>query len=154
MGHAWLADITARATSANQLGLLGFGGDLGGYHVVPEQPGAFLLDDVVLGVEQRHKHDDLSSVRENDYRDVFLSWWPAKGVSLVAAYAELGNIANRPQQSGAYIRSRFAGERAHSTRTAPAYRCCDHHSTTRCSALALGTARRAMEWSKVTSRAC
>src|SRR5690348_12868206 len=35
-GHTWLADLTLRASEANQLGLLGFGGDLGGYHALAD----------------------------------------------------------------------------------------------------------------------
>jgi hypothetical protein len=103
-GHTWLADLTLRETEANQLGLLGFGGDLGAYHLVPEGSlGVFLTDNLVLGAEERDKHNDLSSFRENDFRDLFLAWWPTKHFSATLAYADLGNIANKAAQSGPYV---------------------------------------------------
>jgi hypothetical protein len=103
-GRTWIADLTLRETEANQLGLLGFGGDRGGYHLVPEASlGVFLTDDVAFGAEERHKHNDLSSFRENDFRDLFLAWWPTKHFSATLAYADLGNIANKPSQSGPYV---------------------------------------------------
>jgi hypothetical protein len=103
-GRTWIADLTLRETEANQLGLLGFGGDLGGYHLVPEGSlGVFLTDNIVFGAEERHKHNDLSSFRENDFRDLFVAWWPTKHFSATLAYADLGNIANKPSQSGPYV---------------------------------------------------
>ncbi len=102
-GRTWVADVTLRGTEANQLGLLGFGGDRGGYHLVPEGSlGVFLTDNIAFGAEERHKHNDLSSFRENDFRDLFLAWWPTKHFAATLAYADLGNIANKPSQSGAY----------------------------------------------------
>jgi hypothetical protein len=103
-GRTWLADLTLRGTEANQLGLLGFGGDRGGYHLVPEASlGVFLTDNIAFGAEDRHKHNDLSSFRENDFRDLFLAWWPTKHFAATLAYADLGNIANESSQSGAYV---------------------------------------------------
>lgn len=103
-GRSWLADITLRATEANQLGLLGFGGDLGGYHVVPEGSlGVFLADALVLGGEYRHKANDLSAFREDDFEDVFLAWWPAQWASLTVGYADLGSIAGKAGQQGSYV---------------------------------------------------
>jgi len=103
-GRTWIADLTLRETEANQLGLLGFGGDLGRYHLVPEGSlGVFLTDTIAIGAEDRHKHNDLSSFRENDFRDLFIAWWPTKHFAATLAYADLGNIANKPSQSGAYV---------------------------------------------------
>jgi hypothetical protein len=103
-GRSWLADLTLRATEANQLGLLGFGGDLGGYHLVPEASvGVFLEDSLALGGEYRHKVNDLSAFREDDFKDAFLAWWPASWVSLTFAYANLGSIAGKADQQGPYV---------------------------------------------------
>jgi hypothetical protein len=103
-GLAWLTDLTLRETEANQMGLLGFGGDLGGYHLEAEGSlGVFLADNLVLGGEYRQKPNNLSVFREQDYKDAFLTWFPIKYVSITAAWAFLGNIANQPSQQGAYI---------------------------------------------------
>jgi hypothetical protein len=104
LGRAWLADLTLRATAANQLGLLGFGGDRGAYHLVPEASiGTFLTDALVLGGEYRHKANDLSAFHEDDFKDLFVAWWPAPWASLTIAYADLGSIAGKSGQQGSYV---------------------------------------------------
>jgi hypothetical protein len=104
LGHSWLADVTLRASDANQLGILGFGGDRGNYHVLAEGSlGVFLSDHVVLGGEYRQKPDNLSAFREDDYKDAFLSFIPLKYLSLTVGYADLGNIADKPHQHGSYL---------------------------------------------------
>jgi Protein of unknown function (DUF3034) len=103
-GRSWIADLTLRETEANQFGILGFGGDLGGYHLMTEGSlGAFLLDNLLLGAECRQKPDNLSAFRENSADDLFLVIFPWKYLSLTAAYVNLGNIANRPGQHALYI---------------------------------------------------
>jgi hypothetical protein len=103
LGRTWLADLTLCETDANQLGLLGFGGDLGQYHLEPEASlGMFVTDDIVAGVEERRKPNNLSVFRENEFKDVFLVWWPIKYLSFTVAYADLGNIANQSGQRGVY----------------------------------------------------
>jgi Protein of unknown function (DUF3034) len=104
LGRTWLMDVTFRESEANQLGLLGFGGDRGGYHLLTEGSlGVFLTDNLVLGGEYRQKPNNLSAFRENDFKDVFLSFIPVKYFSLTVAYADLGNIADKPGQHGAYV---------------------------------------------------
>jgi hypothetical protein len=104
LGLSWIADVTLRATEANQLGLLGFGGDLGGYHPEAEGSlGVFLTDELVLGGEYRQKPNNLSAFREQDFKDAFLAYFPVKYVSITGAYAYLGNIANKPSQGGPYL---------------------------------------------------
>jgi hypothetical protein len=103
LGRTWLADLTLRETDANQLGLLGYGGDRGGYHLEPEASlGLFLTDDIVAGIEERRKPSNLSAFRENEFKDLFLAWWPIKYLSITVAYADLGNIANQSAQRGIY----------------------------------------------------
>jgi hypothetical protein len=103
-GRSWLTDLTLRETAANQMGLLGFGGDQGNYHLVAEASvGVFLTDELVLGGEYRQKPNNLSAVREQDFKDAFLSYFPVKYLSLTGAYADLGNIADKPSQHGPYV---------------------------------------------------
>ncbi|MBW8078430.1 MAG: DUF3034 family protein [Gallionella sp.] len=102
--HTWLADVTLRESEANQIGLLGFGGDLGGYHLLAEGSlGVFLTDHVVLGGEYRQKPNNLSAFREDDWQDIFLAYFPIKNLSITAAFANLGNIANKSGQRGYYV---------------------------------------------------
>lgn len=104
LGRSWLADLTLRASDANQLGILGFGGDRGDYHLLAEGSlGVFLSDNVVVGGEYRQKPNNLSAFREDDFKDLFLSFIPVKYISLTVAYADLGNIADKPRQRGSYI---------------------------------------------------
>jgi len=103
-GHSVLADVTLRESNANQLGILGFGGDQGNYHLLGEGSlGVFLCDYTVLGVEYREKPNNLSAFRENAFKDVFLAIVPVKYLSLTVAYVDLGNIADKPNQRGSYI---------------------------------------------------
>lgn len=104
LGRTWLANLTARSTRGNQMGILGFGGDQGGRKLLAEASlGVFLHDNVVLGVEYRQKPDNLSIFREDDFKDVFVAWIPVKYLSLTVAYADLGNIADKAHQRGSYI---------------------------------------------------
>jgi hypothetical protein len=104
LGHSWIADLTVRYSEANQMGLLGFGGDLGTYHLLPEASiGCFLTDHLIAGVEYREKPNNLSSVREEDFKDAFIAYVPVKWLSLTVAYAQLGNVATKPDQAGPYL---------------------------------------------------
>jgi len=109
LGGAWgrnaLATVNLRATRANQLGLLGFGGDKkDSYSLQPEFSGAILLtDQLALGYEYRWKPDNLSAFKEEDFQDVFVAWFPHRNVAITAAFAKLGTIAGKGKQDGAYI---------------------------------------------------
>ena len=109
LGAAWgrnvLGNLTLRATRANQFGILGFGGDLGNRHqLMPEASLAVLLrDDLALGAEWRAKPDRLSAFKEENAWDVFVAWFPHRNLSLTAAWLELGNIADKPDQRSLYL---------------------------------------------------
>ncbi|MGH7082510.1 MAG: DUF3034 family protein [Acetobacteraceae bacterium] len=104
LGHTWLADLTLRASEANQLGLLGFGGDLGGYRLLAEgSVGMFVTDQMIFGAEYRQKPNNLSAYREDNFEDVFLAYFPVKYLAITAAFADLGNIADKPGQRGYYV---------------------------------------------------
>jgi len=103
--RTWLVNATLRATRANQMGILGFGGDRNDRRklVAEGSLAAFLSDALVLGAEYRQKPDNLSSFHEDDYWDLFSAWFPTKNVSLTAAYADLGQIAMKTDQHGWYL---------------------------------------------------
>jgi hypothetical protein len=109
-GRNLLVNGTLRATKANQMGLLGFGGDRrDDYRYVPEvSVGVFLTDRLVLGIEARRKPDNLSVFREETFRDVFLAWFPSKRVAVTAAWVDLGQIADRREQRALYLSGQLA----------------------------------------------
>ncbi|WP_375539986.1 DUF3034 family protein [Rugamonas brunnea] len=105
--HSLLLNGTVRATRANQMGLLGFGGDRGdSMRLMPELSLAWLADrKLVLGVEYRRKPHNLGVDNEKAYYDAFVAWFPTKQVSVTAAYAVLGDITvfNPVRQRGPYL---------------------------------------------------
>ncbi len=105
-GHNVILDATLRRTRANQFGLLGFGGAgaADAYHWEPEASAGLWLDERwLLGAEYRGKPDNLTAFRENGAEDVFLAWGPVKNLTLTAAWVDLGGIAGKATQRGAYI---------------------------------------------------
>lgn len=104
-GRNVLLGGTLIATKANQFGLLGFGGDKrDDYQLKPALSAALMLtDNVLLGMEYRYKPDNLSSFNENDAKDVFITWFPHKRFSVTAAVADLGDIADKPNQTAWYL---------------------------------------------------
>lgn len=103
-GRNLLWNATVRATKANQLGLLGFGGDRrDAYRLRFEGSAAvFLHDTLAIGAEYRGKPDNLSAFREQAWRDVFVSWIPDKHVSVTLANVHLGEVAGL-RQTGWYL---------------------------------------------------
>ena len=104
-GYNLLGNVTARYSRANELGLLGFGGDRRDQHQwLGEASLAVLLNPRwAVGVEYREKPDNLSFAGESDWQDVFIGYFPSKHVSLVLAYARLGEIATYDHQDGVYL---------------------------------------------------
>lgn len=104
-GRNLLLNATLRRTSANQLGLLGFGAD--GHNSaswVGEFSAAVLLrHDLAIGAEFRQKPDQLTFAREDHWRDVFVAWFVNRHASVVAGYVDLGSIAGLSAQTGYYI---------------------------------------------------
>lgn len=62
-----------------------------------------MADRVALGAEYRQKPDNLSVFREDDFSDVFVAWFPSKYMSVTAAWADLGTIADKKNQRGLYL---------------------------------------------------
>lgn len=102
-----LLNLTLRATKANQMGLLGFGGDQGDSRkVMPEVSAAYLINrHLAVGAEYRRKPHNLGVDPEKAYYDAFVAWFPTKHVSVTAAYANLGKITvfNPKTQRGLYL---------------------------------------------------
>jgi len=110
LDQSLLANITLRETEANQMGLLGFGGDLhDSYQAEFEGSLAYLLNkNWVIGTEYREKPRNLSADHESAYYDAFVAWFPNKNLSFTFAYADLGSIAapvtgNNADQKGVYL---------------------------------------------------
>jgi len=99
-----LVNAAVRATEANQYGLLGFGGDKGGYSAQFEGGAVFLLTrSLALGFDYRTKPDTLKFAKEDDSFDLFAAWFINKNLSVTLAYADLGDIALQGRQNGAYV---------------------------------------------------
>jgi hypothetical protein len=105
LAQSLLVNGTLRFTKANQLGLLGFGGDRSdSYKPEFEASLAYLLSKhIAIGAEYRMKPDNLGFAREQDWYDAFVAWQPNKYVSLTVAYVQLGDIATIRNQHGVYV---------------------------------------------------
>ncbi len=115
-----LANLTLRATRANQGGLLGHGGARSDRReLLPELSLAWLVNRcVAVGVEARAKPDHLAdsvlgagALKEDDWFDAFVAYAPSKHLSITAAWVDLGRIAPAVQprrQTGAYLSAQVA----------------------------------------------
>jgi hypothetical protein len=107
LDRSLLLNATLRATRANQMGLLGFGGERGNhYQPMLEASVAYLFSrNVVAGVEYRMKPRNLAVDNEKDYYDAFVAWFPSKHLSVTAAWVALGDITvlNPTRQKGFYL---------------------------------------------------
>ncbi|MBU6248882.1 MAG: DUF3034 family protein [Xanthomonadaceae bacterium] len=104
LSQSVLANATLRFTKANQIGILGFGGDKhDGYQAEFEGSLAYLLSrNWAVGAEYRQKPNNLGIAREDNWYDAFVAWAPTKNVSVTLAYAHLGNIVIKDNQRGMY----------------------------------------------------
>ncbi|MBU6493547.1 MAG: DUF3034 family protein [Burkholderiales bacterium] len=110
LSQSLLANVTLRETKANQMGLLGFGGDLHNSYS-PEFEGslAYLLSkNWAIGAEYRTNPHNLSADNQKDYYDAFVAYFPTKNISITAAYVNLGSIVapvthNNARQNGFYL---------------------------------------------------
>ncbi|NUO72740.1 MAG: DUF3034 family protein [Frateuria sp.] len=109
LAQSLLVNATVRFTKANQIGILGFGGDRhDGYQAELEGSVAYLLSrQWAIGAEYRMKPDNLGIAKEDDWYDAFVAWAPTKHVSVTLAYADLGNIVIKDHQRGVYASVQF-----------------------------------------------
>lgn len=107
LDQSLLLNATLRMTKANQLGLLGFGGDLHDqYQPMLETSIGYLFNRQLLaGVEYRMKPRNLSVDKEKHFADVFIAYFPVRNFSVVAGWVSLGDITifNPRNQSGWYL---------------------------------------------------
>jgi hypothetical protein len=110
LAQSLLLNITLRYTNANQLGLLGFGGDVKrGRSVEPEATIAYVVTrTVAIGAEYRDKPSNLTVDDERGAYDAFVAWTASRNISVVAGYLSLGGIiapvtGRSHDQHGAYL---------------------------------------------------
>lgn len=103
-GYNGVWNITARATKANELGLLGYGGlSNDSYQLMFEASAGILFSrHLAVGIEYRQKPDNLG-LGEDDWSDIFVSYMPNKAFSVTLAWANLGKIAGADGQDGLYL---------------------------------------------------
>ena len=102
LAQSLLLNATVRATKANQFGILGNGG-AHGYSAQFEGSAAYLVSRrLAVGVELRTKPDNLKFAKEDAAYDAFVAFAFSKNISLVVAYADLGDIATFRNQRGLY----------------------------------------------------
>jgi hypothetical protein len=110
LAQSLLYNLTLRSTKANQLGILGYGGDSNKRNEwMLEGSLAYLLNrKTALGVEYRSKPRNLSTDKEKDAADLFIAYFPSRNLSITGAYVALGDIispvtGNTNRQKGAYV---------------------------------------------------
>lgn len=101
---------TARLTKANQLGILGFGGDKhDNYSLQFEGSAAWQLSrKLAVGGEYRSKPDNLGIAREDDWFDGFVAYTVNQHLTASVAYVDLGSIATVKNQRGIFLQLQAA----------------------------------------------
>ncbi|MDE2355938.1 MAG: DUF3034 family protein [Alphaproteobacteria bacterium] len=105
LNNALVVDTTLRLTKANQIGLLGFGGDLNDTYR-PEFEGSvgyLITRRLVIGGEYRTMPSNLGFAKADNWFDVFAAYALNKDLSITLAYANLGSIATFKNQDGVYV---------------------------------------------------
>lgn len=109
LAQSLLLNATVRLTRANQIGILGFGGDRrNDYSPEFEGSAAYLITrKLAVGAEYRGKPDNLRFAEENRWLDVFVAYFPTSNISLTAAGVDLGSVAGQKNQRGVYFSVQF-----------------------------------------------
>jgi hypothetical protein len=100
-----LLNATVRASRANQIGILGFGGDRNNdYSAEFEGSAAYLLSrKIAIGAEYRENPNNLKFAAENRWLDAFVAYFPTRNISLTLAAVDLGDIAGQHRQRGVFL---------------------------------------------------
>lgn len=114
LAQSLLVNVTLRHTKANQLGLLGYGGDENDSAKLNFETtvGYLITRKLAVGGEYRDKPDSLGADAEGAAWDLFVAWTPNRHVSVVAAYLNMGNILGpattvNHDQDGTYLSVQF-----------------------------------------------
>lgn len=110
LSRSILLSGTARLTKANQLGILGFGGDRhDGYSLQFEGSAAWQLSRrLAIGGEYRSKPDNLGIAREDDWFDAFAAYAVNRHLTATVAYTDLGSVATVKDQRGVFLQLQAA----------------------------------------------
>ena len=102
LSRSVLLSATARLTKANQLGILGFGGDRNDdYGLQFEGSAAWQLSRrLAIGGEYRSKPNNLGIAREDDWFDGFAAYAINRHLTATVAYTDLGSVATVKNQRG------------------------------------------------------
>ena len=104
-GFPVLLNTTVRATRANEMGLLGFGGPGHNTYQAMFEGSAVILATrhIALGAEYRMKPHNLAGLDEDDWVDAFVAVFVNKHLSLVGGYVRLGDVAVFNNQDSYYL---------------------------------------------------
>ena len=105
LNQSLVVDATLRLTKANQIGILGFGGDKRNAYS-PEVEGSvgyLLTRHFVVGAEYRTKPNNLGVAKEDNWADLFAAYAFNPHLSLTAAYVDAGSIVTLQNQRGLYL---------------------------------------------------
>jgi hypothetical protein len=110
LSRSILLSGTARMTKANQMGILGFGGDKhDNYSIQFEGSAAWQLSrKLAIGGEYRSKPNNLGIAREDDWFDGFVAYAVNRHVTASVAYVDLGSIATVDNQRGIFLQLQAA----------------------------------------------
>ncbi len=100
-----IVSATLRGTKANQMGLLGFGGDKNDqYKLQAEGSLAYMVSKkLIVGADYRMKPDNLNFAEETDAQAAYIAYFPNKNMSVALAGVNMGKIANQGRQKGVYL---------------------------------------------------
>jgi len=104
-GYPLLMNLTLRSSNANQLGLMGFGGDLNNSRELLWEfnSSVFITRNWVVGYEFRQKPNNLSFAKEDHWQDIYLAWFYDQSIASVLSYVDLGSVAGLEEQQGLYL---------------------------------------------------
>ncbi|MDO6415817.1 DUF3034 family protein [Sphingomonas sp. BIUV-7] len=110
LSRSILLSATARLTKANQMGLLGFGGDKQRAATLQFEGSAAwqLSRRIAIGGEYRRKPDNLGIAREDDWFDAFIAYALTDNLTATVAYTDLGSVATVKGQRGAFVQLQAA----------------------------------------------
>ena len=105
LAQSLVVNVTGRLTNANQMGLLGFGGDRRARRSLQGEASLGWLASrrLLIGAEYRTKPDNLGFAKEGDAWDLFAAYSVTRNLSVTAAFVDMGSIATFRRQRGAYF---------------------------------------------------